>query len=235
MDTPLSDAFAGYTDDPAPKKAEVLGMRGALHNHPFLELPLDIYEKHMSLDGVRQLQTLNSIMKRQLDCYVVPAVMILGIAGGNGLEHIDTRKYRRVYGVDINGDYLDACRARYPALDGVFEAVCLDLTRADAVLPETPLVIADIVVEYIGYKAFVRGIRSAAPEYISAVLQVNEDDVFVSRSPYSRAFDRVSEIHQPVDEQGLTEALTDIGYSKILTEAFPLPNGKKFVRVDYTQ
>lgn len=28
--------------------------------------------------------------------------MILGIAGGNGLEHVDTEKLNKVYGVDIN-------------------------------------------------------------------------------------------------------------------------------------
>ncbi len=56
----------------------------------------------MSLDSVNQLQTLNSIMKRQFETYPVESVIILGIAGGNGLEHIRKEKYRKVYGLNIN-------------------------------------------------------------------------------------------------------------------------------------
>ena len=46
----------------------------------------------MKLDSVMQLQTLNKMMKTQLSDYDVSTVMILGVAGGNGLEHIDKNK-----------------------------------------------------------------------------------------------------------------------------------------------
>lgn len=36
---------------------------------------------------------------RQMIAYVVSSVMVLGIAGGNGLEHIDKNKYQKVYGI----------------------------------------------------------------------------------------------------------------------------------------
>ncbi len=32
------------------------------------------------------------------------SVMVLGVAGGNGLEHINVKKYSAVYGVDVNSD-----------------------------------------------------------------------------------------------------------------------------------
>ena len=32
------------------------------------------------------------------------SVMVLGVAGGNGLEHINVKKYYAVYGVDVNSD-----------------------------------------------------------------------------------------------------------------------------------
>jgi len=49
----------------------------------------------------------DGMMKKQLNQYDVKSVMILGIAGGNGLEHIDTQKIRKVYGVDINNEYFE--------------------------------------------------------------------------------------------------------------------------------
>ena len=61
-------------------------------SNPWKDISLSDYENHMSLDSVMQLQSMNQTMKSQLEDYDVHTVMILGIAGGNGLEHIDTEK-----------------------------------------------------------------------------------------------------------------------------------------------
>ena len=53
-------------------------------NNPWEDIKLDDYENHMSLDSVRQLQTMNSIMKDQFEDYPVDTATVLGIAGGNG-------------------------------------------------------------------------------------------------------------------------------------------------------
>ena len=76
--------------------------------NPWEEIDLEIYESHMRLDSVMQLQAMNAIMKKQLEAYPAATAMILGVAGGNGLEHIRRGKYHTVYGVDINADYLRA-------------------------------------------------------------------------------------------------------------------------------
>lgn len=68
--------------------------------NPWKEMPLTEYELHMSSDTVKQLQAINAIMKAQLSSYPLSSIMILGIAGGNGLEHIEINKFRKVYGVD---------------------------------------------------------------------------------------------------------------------------------------
>ena len=60
--------------------------------NPWEEIQLSDYEEHMSLDSVNQLQTMNDIMKKQFDAYPVTTAMVLGIAGGNGLEHVDLKK-----------------------------------------------------------------------------------------------------------------------------------------------
>ena len=201
--------------------------------NPFLDIPLETYEKHMNLDTVQQQQVLNKIMKKQLHSYDVNSVMILGIAGGNGLEHVEIQKINIVYGVDINAKYLEVCRHRYSELDGHFETVCVDLTNKDVELPSADLVIANLFVEYIGYDAFTHHMKVMSPKYISVIIQINEQDGFVSESPYIRAFDRVCEVHHQMEEDKLADELALIGYSKIYREDIPLPNGKKFVQVDF--
>ena len=65
--------------------------------NPWIDIDLDSYENHMSLENVFQLQTLNQMMKEQFSLYDAESIMILGIAGGNGLEHIDRKLIKCVY------------------------------------------------------------------------------------------------------------------------------------------
>ena len=88
-------------------------------SNPWEEISLNDYENHMSLDSVKQLQIMNSIMKEQFEDYPVSTAMVLGVAGGNGLEHVSRDKYRTVYGVDINEDYLRIVSERYAHLSDV--------------------------------------------------------------------------------------------------------------------
>jgi hypothetical protein len=71
-------------------------------NNPWEEIPLSDYENHMKLDSVMQLQTMNEMMKGQFDTYPISSVMILGVAGGNGLENIQKEKFLKVYGVSVH-------------------------------------------------------------------------------------------------------------------------------------
>ena len=55
----------------------------------------------------------------------------------------------------------------------------------------------------------------------------------MSESPYLRAFDRLDEVHHQMEEETLSAAMNDIGYSLILKATYPLPNGKALVRLDF--
>ena len=63
--------------------------------NPWKEIGLSDYENHMSLDSVKQLQSLNRTMKEQFNDYDVNTVMIMGIAGGNGLEYVNVKNIVR--------------------------------------------------------------------------------------------------------------------------------------------
>lgn len=202
-------------------------------SNPWKEVRLSDYENHMALDSVQQLQALNQMMKGQLNQYDIQSVMILGIAGGNGLEHVDTEKITKVYGVDINTDYLEATRERYKNLSGVLECLCVDLNHETGKLPQTELLIANLLIEYIGYECFQDAVKATDAKYVSCIIQINTDDSFVSESPYLHAFDDIKQVHHQMDEQNLKDSMEAIGYRLIQTLEYLLPNGKKFVQLDF--
>ena len=203
-------------------------------NNPWEEIKLDDYENHMKLDSVRQLQGMNSIMKDQFEAYPVSTVMVLGVAGGNGLEHVRRDKYRIIYGVDINENYLRAVTERYQKLLDVLECLRIDLLKDPDKLPHAELVIANLLIEYIGYEAFQDAIRTIQPRYVSCVIQINTDDAeWVSDSPYIHVFDRLDEVHHQMDEQRLKASMEEIGYALLLKTSEALPNGKALLRMDY--
>lgn len=204
-------------------------------NNPWGEIDLEAYENHMSLDSVFQLQSLNKMMKDQFYSYPVQSIMVLGVAGGNGLEHIDKRIINKVYGVDINKDYLDTCINRYPELQDVLDIIHTDLTQETNELPYTDLLVANLVIEYIGYENFQKTVNQISPKYVSAIIQINGDTAFVSNSPYLHVFDRLKEVHHQIEETTLVNAMEQVGYRKVVQVDEDLPNGKKLVRIDFAE
>ncbi len=201
--------------------------------NPWEEINLHDYEGHMSLDSVMQLQTMNKIMRDQFYRYAVTTAMVLGIAGGNGLHNIKPERFKKVYGVDINQAYLQECVERYPTLRYVFTPIQCDLQSETIVLPEAELAIANLIIEYVGYRNFQRAIQCIKPQYVSCVIQINTDDSFVSNSPYRQVFDRLDEVHRKIDKIGVIKSMGDIGYRLLYETDYPLPNGKEFLRFDF--
>ncbi len=70
-------------------------------------VPLEDYEQHMLHETVGQLKLLNSLTNKYLKKINPEIVLLLGVAGGNGLEHIDPDVTREVFCVDINKKYLE--------------------------------------------------------------------------------------------------------------------------------
>ena len=201
-------------------------------DNPWKHIELESYENHMKLNSVMQLQAMNDAMKDQFYRYAAQTVMILGVAGGNGLEHLAPDSFSRVYGVDINASYLAQSVQRYPAIRGCYVPIEADLQSAD-LLPKADLIIANLIVEYIGYAAFLRVVRKVNPRYVSCMVQINSDCGFVSDSPYIHAFDRLEEVHHPIDKSGLNKSMEGIRYTLILLSKRAMPNGKGLIRLDY--
>lgn len=187
----------------------------------------------MAMDSVQQLQAMNQMMKGQLNQYDVQSAMILGIAGGNGLEHVDTEKLNKVYGVDINQEYLTITQKRYENLSDTLDCLCIDLASEAEKLPQADMLIANLLIEYIGYECFKKAVTVTKPVYVSCIIQVNVDDSFVSESPYLHAFDGLVTVHHQMAKQELQNSMNEMDYHLIQVLESRLPNGKKLVQFDF--
>ena len=118
--------------------------------NPWLALPLEDYEGHMGSAAVNQLVPLADLFGEALVRLRPRSVAVLGVAGGNGLQHVDGTLTTRVVGIDVNPAYLAATRARFPDLRGL-DLRCADLEHDD--LPDVEpvsLVHAALVFEHAG-------------------------------------------------------------------------------------
>lgn len=201
--------------------------------NPWEEISLADYENHMKLNSVMQLQALNQMMKGQFESYPISDVMILGIAGGNGLEHIRKGKFKKVYGVDINSSYLQSAEQRYPNLSGIIECLCINLIDEANKLPKADMVIANLLVEYIGYNCFQKAIVQVKPKYVSCIIQINTGDNWVSDSPYLHVFDGLDRVHNQIEKKKLEKTMHEIDYRTVKTLEYMLPNCKKLVQIDF--
>lgn len=202
-------------------------------SNPWETIPLNDYENHMKLDSVCQLQAMNEMMYNQFYRYPISTLMILGIAGGNGLNHISTDKIKKVYGVDINPNYLEECVKRYPHLKHIFYPIQANLLDTTITLPKVDMVIANLLIEYIGYDNFLNSIQKIKPSYISCIIQINDTSDFVSESPYIHTFDCLEGIHCDINEDKLKNFLQMNYYKFIFKLEKQLPNGKKLIQLDY--
>ncbi|MDL2259212.1 class I SAM-dependent methyltransferase [Eubacteriales bacterium OttesenSCG-928-K08] len=202
--------------------------------NPWEEMELAHYEAHMSLQGVEQLQTLETITKEQLEAFDVTSVAILGIAGGNGLKHIP-ETVASIIGVDINREYLIACEARYGNMNGRLSLLCKDLSQDEAALPSVDLILANLFVEYVGIERFANLVSVNGAKYVSCAIQINTKAQFVSVSPYAKMFDGIGALHQDIDPTAFSSTLQKAGYVELRQVQYNLPNGKYLLRLDYAQ
>lgn len=201
--------------------------------NPWEDIALDDYENHMQLESVMQLQAMNQMMKKQFELYPVHKMMILGIAGGNGLEHIRKNQFHKIYGVDVNTHYLQVVSQRYHDLGDMLECLCVDLLSERQKLPHADMIIANLLIEYIGYDCFQDVIKQVKPKIVSCIIQVNAEETWVSQSPYLHVFDKLEDVHYQIEETELEETMNYIHYQLIHTQDYLLPNGKKLVQMDY--
>lgn len=208
------------------------------------DIKSDDYDAHMSHPNVAQTQMLNSIVKEQFE--LIPRerrshsyVAVLGITNGNGLEHVNPCGISKIIGIDINDEFLQECRNRYPDVQSKLELFQLDLTKDAAqaieILSNCELIIANLLIKHIHLDNFMK-IISWLPKsrrLVSCVIQVNPDGNAVSHSGFEYVFDGIAKQRGEENEESISHAMTENGFVLMNRKVYNLPNGKLFIRLDY--
>lgn len=117
--------------------------------NPWTTVTAAEYERHMGPEGVDQLRPLSAILGRACAHLRPRRLLVLGIATGNGLEHVNPGITERVVGVDLNIQYVAIARQRFAGLGTRLELYCTDLLKVNLPPSSFDLVWAGLVLEYV--------------------------------------------------------------------------------------
>jgi len=198
-------------------------------SNPWLSIPLEEYEGHMSSTAVQQLTALSELFKHVLDSCLPESVAVLGIAGGNGLEHIDGGGTKRIVGLDINARYVDDVKRRFGTLAGL-ELYRADLTERDLSLTPVKLAHAALIFEHVGLGiALDNAVSLVAPGgKLSVVLQLPSSDQQNVTSTCYTSMQRLKQGFALVDIGGFQALMEQKGFRLVEQEYRSLPAGKGF-------
>ena len=197
--------------------------------NPWLNVPLADYEGHMLQPEVAQLGVLADLFEEALVTCRPESVAILGIAGGNGLERIDSAITNRVVGIDINSAYLDVVRQRFPRIAGL-ELHSVDLSKATAAIEPVKLVHAAVVFEHAGTERCMENALRlvASGGALSVVLQLpSEAGTEVAATPFA-SIQELKGAFQLIAPSDFQRMLAARGFARVHETHRPLPAGKAF-------
>lgn len=194
---------------------------------PWNEIPLEDYENHMSHNSVGQLEILNFLTKKYLDKIKPKTCLFLGVAGGNGLEHIENSITQNVIGVDINQSYLDITKERYEQKISNLELINFDIATDTKVFCKADFIWAGLVLEYTGIdkslEFAVSNLQTGGNLIVS--IQSNNGVQSVSQSGIE-SVQKVGSIFQLVDSEVLIKKAIEKGLKLVENEESFFPNGK---------
>jgi SAM-dependent methyltransferase len=198
--------------------------------NPWLDVPLDDYEGHMSLPAVGQAQMIAEQLDRALERWAPTSVAVIGCAGGNGLERVAGRMVERVVAVDLNPDYIERSRARYGQRLSGLELVCADVQSESLAYDPVDFTYAALLFEYVSVLSTLTTLkRNSRPDAVlTTILQLPHPTIHaVSPSPY-KSLGRLESAITLVAPDTLRHAAADVGFALVDSTTVELPSGKDF-------
>ena len=198
--------------------------------NPWLEIPLEDYEGHMSLPSIGQAKMLADHFDLLIRQHSPRSVAIIGCAGGNGLEQIAPGVLDRVVAVDINPDYIAETGIRHARRLQGLELYCADAESGSMQFAPVDLIYAALLFEYVDAAATLRSLkRHCRPGGILAtVLQLpHAEQQAVSPSPYAN-LSLLAPRMRLLAPEDLCRCAAAAGFVIADAAAIELPSGKKF-------
>lgn len=198
-------------------------------NNVWNTIPLEDYEKHMQHETVGQLQLLNKLTMNYLKLIHPKTIIFLGIAGGNGLEHIDSSITPYVFGIDINKKYLEETQKRFKDQLPNLKLFNLDISSSKnkMTIARADLIWAALIFEYLEIKNCFEFIRNNIHDngHLIVTIQSNNGAGSVSQTGIE-TIKSVGQIFRLIDENELLSFADKFGFVKTDFEENILPNKK---------
>ena len=199
--------------------------------NPWQEIPLEDYEGHMALPSIGQARMLATQLERLIEQHQPTSIAILGSAGGNGLERIQSTCVERVVAVDINPKYIAATGDRHANRFANLDLRCADVQSEQLQFEPVQLIYAALIFEYVDIAATFATIKRNLQRggTLATLLQLPHSDQHpVSPSPYKSLEKLASELRL-VEPGELRVHATDAGFGFRGSETIELPSGKLFL------
>jgi len=191
------------------------------------KVPLEDYEKHMSHETVGQQQLLSELTRKYLQRLTPKTTMFLGVSGGNGLEHIDNTITNKVYGIDINKEYLLETKIRFENRIADLELLNIDISSNFIKIARVDFIWAALILEYVAmsdcFKFIINNIQDNG--HVLITIQVNNGVSSISKTGIETV-KLVGQIFKLVDSKDLLVFADRFGFAIIESEENLLPNGK---------
>jgi SAM-dependent methyltransferase len=195
-------------------------------SNPWLTIPLADYEGHMRSPAVAQLDVLADLFAEVLALRTPASVAVLGVAGGNGLDRVDSSVVKRVVGLDLNPEFLEAVQERYGERLNL-ELMRIDLAEETVDAEPVDLVHAALVFEHAGTGRCLDNAVALVAEggALSVVLQLPGTAHHVGSSGVA-SIETVRDHFVLVDPEWMTGTLAGRGFRLGHTEQRAVPGGK---------
>jgi hypothetical protein len=191
-------------------------------------IPLEDYEFHMNHNSVGQLLLLNNLTKKYLEKLNPKIVIFLGIAGGNGLEHIDNTTTDQVVGIDINQDYLNETKKRFSNKIPQLTLLNIDISSSKIQkIIKSNFIWAALIFEYVEIEKCFEFITNNLQDngYLIVTIQVNNGVSSISQTGIE-TIKSVGKLFKLVDSNELIWTAKKFNFVLTDSEENLLPNTK---------
>jgi SAM-dependent methyltransferase len=198
--------------------------------NPWLSIPAADYEGHMGSPGVGQLEFLSRVFGGLMREFEPESLVVLGCATGNGFEHIERGRLRKLVGLDINPEYLSVCRKRYGEGIPEMELVCADFASFDLEPASIDFVHAALFFEYVDPASAVEKIsRWLKPRgMLAVVLQLPGDSCGKVTETGFASLKALEPAIRLVDPALFRRLVREHGFSEVRSARETLAGGKEF-------
>jgi hypothetical protein len=202
--------------------------------NPWNHIPLADYELHMEHQDVGQAKLLNTLTGKYLEKLNPEYVLFLGVSGGNGLEHINAEKVRKVCAIDVNDSYLKETRRRFGNKINHLELVNTDIGSSSTSYIKADFVWPALIAEYVNIDSLFEfiNINTELDSILVVTIQSNNGVQSVSTTGVE-SVKSVGSIFKIVDREALKIRAGIFGFECVGSEENFLPNGKSLVSFEF--